>query len=326
MKFVAVSIAVLTRQFRRFSKSRGAMSGRMVRQKNSRFLHLVLQSRVRRRSAGFSLILVFLMVLTVLTTTLSINSRLIAGQYAESLQGKLRMARNAAENGLILASSELNKPGNRLLLGNLPSSQWASRWDQQQEWPVKGNYYSLLSDNEFNSLSYECKKYVTGSASDSDYDRRRRPFQVTEQAVRMPTSASLQLETGETQSSRIVGFKLYDKDYNLISSENGKVSATEKSYLVLVAQGYYNSSTPYQSDGWRVDTASAQYAASAYKTTRFVLQQEYEVIPRCCGSSFAEPFGTDTVKPQSSLKCQDNKIVEWYVRGTTRASAHNSKL
>ena len=326
MNLVAASIAAFASQFRRFAKSPSAVGGRRIRRKNTRFLHLVLQARVRRQSAGFSLILVFLMVLTVLTTTLSINSRLVAGQYAESLQAKLRMARNAAENGLILASSELNKPGNRLLLGNLPSSQWASRWDERQQWPVKGNYYSLLSDHDFNSLSSECKKYVTGNTSENDYDRRRRSFQVTEQAVRMPTAASLQLETGETQSSRIVGFKLYDKDYNLISGENGKVSATEKSYLVLVAQGYYNSSTPYKDDRWRVDTTSDQYAASAYKTTRFVLQQEYEVIPRCCGSSFAEPFGTDTVRPQSSLRCQDNKIVEWYVRGTTRASAHNSKL
>ena len=144
MNLVAASIAAYASQFRRFSKSPSAVGGRRIRRKNTRFLHLVLQARVRRQSAGFSLILVFLMVLTVLTTTLSINSRLIAGQYAESLQAKLRMARNAAENGLILASSELNKPGNRLLLGDENWNNWLNRWNNHNYFSKNTNRQPIL--------------------------------------------------------------------------------------------------------------------------------------------------------------------------------------
>ena len=299
MKFVAASFAVLTSHFRRFSKSPGARRGRMVRQKNSRFLHLVLQSRVRRRSAGFSLILVFLMVLTVLTTTLSINSRLIAGQYAESLQAKLRMARNAAENGLILASSELNKPGNRLLLGDENWNNWLTRWNNQNHFSMH-NYWGMY---------WDCRIY------------NQNTYQVTEQAAKLASSSALQIETGANQGSAIIGFALYDKDHQPVS----RASRSEISYLVLVAQGYYNSSTAYRpGETWKVDVDSAAYNASAYKTTKFVLQQEFNVIPRCCGRSFGGDFGTDSKKPESNGYCPDGRFVEWYLRGVNRASAHNA--
>jgi hypothetical protein len=299
MKFVAASIAVFVSKFRRFSKSPGALSGRMVRQKNTRFLHLLLHARVRRQSAGFSLILVFLMVLTVLTTTLSINSRLIAGQYAESLQGKLRMARNAAENGLILASSELNKPGNRRLLGDENWNNWLNRWNNQ-------NYFSM---HEYWGMHGDCKIYDQNT------------YRVTEQAAKLASSSALQIQTGDNQGSAIIGFALYDKDHKPVS----KASRSEISYLALVAQGYYNSSTAYlPGQTWKVDVGSTAYNASAYKTTKFVLQQEFNVIPRCCGRSFGGDFGTDPIKPDSNGNCPDGRFVEWYLRGVNRASAHNA--
>ena len=299
MKFVAASIAVFTRQFMRFSKSPGAISGRMVRRKNSHFLRLVLQARVRRQSAGFSLILVFLMVLTVLTTTLSINSRLIAGQYAESLQAKLRMARNAAENGLILASSELNKPGNRLLLGDENWNNWLTRWNNHNHFSMH-NYWGMYGD---------CRIY------------NQNTYQVTEQAAKLASSSALQIQTGDNQGSAIIGFALYDKDYRPVT----RASRSEISYLVLVAQGYYNSSTAYRpGQEWKVDVGSTAYNASAYKTTKFVLQQEFNVIPRCCGRSFGGVFGTDPIKPDSNGYCPDGRFVEWYLRGVNRASAHNA--
>jgi len=269
--------------------------------------------RRRRGSQGYSLILVVLLVLTILTTIVSLNVRILSGQYGLTLQGNLRMARNAAENGLIIASSELNKPGNRLLLGRLPVNQWATRWDERNGWPTRGNYYSLLSDQDFNNLNLDCKRYG------------RNKLQVTEQAVRMPSVNSIQLETGGVQSSRIISFRLFDQNRNLIQT-NATVSSTQKSFLELTAQGYYNSSTPYQATSgntWRVDTGSNNYASSGPKTTRFVLTQEFDLVPRCCGRSFpaSTGFGTDSIQPQANLSCANNSIVEWFILGPRRSSA-----
>ena len=237
------------------------------------------------------------------------------------------MARNAAENGLVIASSELNKPGNRLLLGRLPINQWATRWDETGDnlWPTRGQYYSLLDSQAYNNLNNDCKKINPNAPN---------PPQVTEQAVRMPTNDSFQLETGGVQSSRIISFKLYDINHTLIASSrdplfnNQRASATENSFLEITAQGYYNSTTPYQSsveNSWKVDTDSSDYTNSTYKTTRFVLTQEYDVVPRCCGRSFSidSGFGNDTINTNADLSCSDNnnRIVEWYVLGPRRATA-----
>ena len=286
-----------------------------------RQLRLFSFVRKFRGSQGYSLLFVLLVVLTVITTVVSLNSRILAGQYSESLQGKLRMARNAAENGLTLASSELNKPGNRLLLGRLTIDQWAPRWNESQQWPTRGNYYSLLDYNAYNNLNDDCKRINRNDPN---------PPQVTEQAVRMPTTNSIQIETGLVQSSRIIRFNLYDQNHTLIASSepragltNRTASATQNSFLEITSQGYYNSMTPY-TPWWRVDTGSNDYANSSYRTTRFVLTQEYDVVPRCCGRSFSvtSQFGNDTVAPQSDLSCSDRRIVEWYVLGPRRASAH----
>ena len=233
------------------------------------------------------------------------------------------MARNAAENGLTLATSELNKPGNRLLLGRLPINQWAPRWDEVKNWPTRGEYYSMLDDAAYNNLNGDCRRT---NPNDSN------PPQVTEQAVRMPTVDSIQIETGSVQSSKIIRFNLYDQDHTLIASSNPAAglglnrvaSSTQRSFLEITAQGYYNSVTPYTASWWRVDTGSDDYTRSAYKTTRFVLTQEYDVVPRCCGRSFSvnSQFGHDPVEPRADLSCQDGRIVEWYVLGPRRASAH----
>ena len=297
------------------------------------FQHSLLV-RKSRKSQGYSLIVVLLLVLTVMTTVISLNSRIIAGQYGESLQGKLRMARNAAENGLVIASSELNKPGNRLLLGRLRINEWSTTWDRNPaQWPTSGQYYSLLDSNAYNNLNNDCKK-TNPNAPNPPQVTDPNPPQVTEQAVRMPTNDSFQLETGGVQSSRIISFKLYDVNHTLIASSrdplfnNQRASATENSFLEITAQGYYNSTTPYQSsveNSWKVDTGSTDYTNSTYKTTRFVLTQEYDVVPRCCGRSFSidTGFGNDTINTNADLSCSDNnnRIVEWYVLGPRRATA-----
>jgi hypothetical protein len=266
-----------------------------------RIMQMALQFNRHRQSQGFSLILVFLLVLTILTTTLALTSRIMAGQFGASMQGKLRLARDAAENGLILASSELNKPGNRRLLGDENWSNWLNRWNNQK-------YFSM---HDYNGMRGDCKIYNQST------------YQVTEQAAKMASSSALQIETGHNQGSAIIGFALYDKNHNPVS----RASRSEISYLVLVSQGYYNSSTAYHSDEtWRVDVGSTAYNASAYKTTKFVLQQEFSVIPRCCGRSFGGSFGTDPISPDSSGNCPDGRFVEWYLRGVNRASAHNATM
>ena len=170
-----------------------------------RFLRLTRQPRRRRQAQGFSLILVFLLVLTVLTTTTALNSRIIAGLYGQSLQGKLRMARNAAENGLILASSELNKPGNRLLLGEENWSNWLNRWNGQ-------NYFTM---HNYAGMNGDCKIY----GSDT--------YQVTEQAAKLASESALQIETGANQGSKIIAFYLYDKNYNPVQNREGQQDRVE---------------------------------------------------------------------------------------------------
>ena len=85
-----------------------------------RWLGLVVRPRIalRRRNGGFSLIVMFLLVLSILTTTLALTSRTTGGLYAQSYQSKLRLAKDAAENGLDVVASEFNYPGNRRVIGS----------------------------------------------------------------------------------------------------------------------------------------------------------------------------------------------------------------
>ena len=84
-----------------------------------RWLGLVVRPRIalRQRNGGFSLIVIFLLVLSILTTTLALTSRTTGGLYAQSYQSKLRLAKDAAENGLVVVASEFNYPGNRRVIG-----------------------------------------------------------------------------------------------------------------------------------------------------------------------------------------------------------------
>jgi len=50
-------------------------------------------------SKGFAMLLILQLVLTVLTTTMSLTSRTTAGMAMNSVQGKLRLARDAAAVG-----------------------------------------------------------------------------------------------------------------------------------------------------------------------------------------------------------------------------------
>ena len=57
------------------------------------------ESGRRRQSQGMAQLVVMLLMLTVLTTSLAIASRVTAGLYSQSLQARLRLARDAAEYG-----------------------------------------------------------------------------------------------------------------------------------------------------------------------------------------------------------------------------------
>ena len=244
---------------------------------------------------GFSLIFVFLIILTVITTTLSITNNLLGGRSSVSLQTKLRLARDAAQNGLYITSSELNKVGNRQLLGQIPWTTWKTWYD--------------------GTTNHQIVTYNT-NANCQGHGNNNGTWDVTQEAAYTPSGsltggASQHNEAGTDSSFKVIGFNLYDKTH----TPTQKASKTDISYLVIVMQGYYNSGTVI-SGSWTIDETNPTYIAQSDKISRYVLQQEYEVIPRCCGRSFGPPWGNDSQypDPNNNGQCPNGGYVEWMVR------------
>ena len=279
-------------------------------------------------------IVVMLLMLTILTTSLAIASRVTAGLYSQTLQARLRLAKDVAEYGITITVHELNKPGNRLFLGrDYRNSGWINAYNSAcpdinsyrcfpmyMTSTIPYRVYDPGWGQDRNLRNYPCYIYAKETP-------KYRIYRPTSQAAAIPNveqnpKTYSQIYTDNNQSYRIIGMKLYDKDHRQIYS----ASSNGISYLVLVVEGIYNSTVggtgTYNADTYVVDSSRV----TSSQDVKYTIQQEYEVIPRCCNGSFGTvggvSYGNDAAVPTS---CPNNTEVVWALRSSTRTANYEGR-
>lgn len=351
--------------YRSLRRQPGAWRGNRLGQ---RWLGLVVRPRLalRRRNGGFSLIVIFLLVLSILTTTLALTSRTTAGLYAQSYQSKLRLAKDAAENGLVVVASEFNYPGNRLAIGGgggfgikVGSQSSAAAFnlkdvaDDSDLWgsneiPVSGG-----QDVDKPCYVYFRAGAIRQNASDGNPNTDE---PIIYQPSVVPNRNGQYDGTGMTtwfnsiaqdnnnfhylgngQLYRPIALRLYNDDHAKDSSFNSsrrplnpdeyaKAANSSVSYLTVAVEGFY---APRQTLNKKRGDIIASASVSVDKNSvKYTLQQEFQVVPRCCSKGFGKVNGT-TYGPSSadSSNCTAttaNTATEWILRSVSRTSAFNS--
>jgi hypothetical protein len=332
-----------------------------------RWIGLIVRSRIelRRRNGGFSLIVVFLLVLSVLTTTLALTSRTTGGLYAQSYQAKLRVAKDAAENGLTIVASEFNYPGNRLVLGGAGVNKINNLgqldpntllWDSNvipadiNAGQDKDKYpcyiYSLSTGFSANNGGGAIRQalFLGVHVDANDKNIIYKPSVVQNPVSRKYDGVnntswfdSISRNPndfhylGNGQFYRIIALRLYKSDHTEYISDAPIYDMAAKdqvSYLTVAVEGVYN----YRLVLGRFDPASLRGRIEAQGTSfvnyansvRYTMQQEFQVVPRCCSQGFGKvneiAYGPSLEK---SSACPAKTQTEWILRSVSRTSAFN---
>ena len=259
-------------------------------------------------------LVVMLLMLTILTTSLAIASRLTSGLFSQTLQSRLRLARDAAEYGLTITVHELNKPGNRLFLGTDWTANNNTGWQTFYGDGTNPKYSTDVIPADVNQGKdlnrFPCYNY-------EEETPKTRIYRPTLQASKMHESSQpAQYYSDNHQSFRLLKIQLYSADHvtKLNAAPRNSIS-----YLALTMEGTYNvtanaSNADFTTNLTGVDTA---------KDTKYTIQQEYEVIPRCCSASFGNvagvSYGTDTSTDSNSCPSPQTQTV-WMIRSITRTA------
>ena len=341
-----------------------------------RWLGLVVRPRIalRRRNGGFSLIVIFLLVLSILTTTLALTSRTTGGLYAQSYQSKLRLAKDAAENGLVVVASEFNYPGNRRVIGggDLFGIKVGTQYSDEINHLRDVEPVVIWGTNEIPPLgntgetpSKPCYAYFAGGAirqqTTGDPDRTKNMIYQTSV---VPNSGNNNRFDGRStdgknttwfasiaesenndfhflgngQFYRPIALRLYNSDHSKNSSfdsvdsdnrdpkEFAMADFNQVSYLTVVVEGIY---APRQALGkTRGDMIARDSISGDKNSVKYILQQEFQVVPRCCSKGFGKVNGTiygpSLADSSNCLATTANTTTEWILRSVSRTSAFNS--
>jgi len=364
-----------TVSYRSLRRQPGAWRGNRLGQ---RWLGLVVRPRLAltRRNGGFSLIVIFLLVLSILTTTLALTSRTTAGLYAQSYQSKLRLAKDAAENGLVVVASEFNYPGNRRVIGggglygikvgdqssveinhlrdlNPTTMIWGSNeippLYTTGETPSKPCYAYFAggairqntdgTPNSHKNIVYK-PSVVPNSANNNRYDGQIIAGKHTSWFASIAESENNDFHfLGNGQFYRPIALRLYNSDHSKNSSfdsvdpdnrdpkEFAMADYSQVSYLTVVVEGVY---APGQALGKTRGDMIARDSISGDKNgVKYTMQQEFQVVPRCCSQGFGKVNGTIIYGPSlanssNCLATTPNTRTEWILRSVSRTSAFNS--
>jgi hypothetical protein len=300
-----------------------------------RWLGLVVRPRIalRRRNGGFSLIVIFLLVLSILTTTLALTSRTTGGLYAQSYQSKLRLAKDAAENGLVVVASEFNYPGNRTILGGgvvdppIESDDWGTLGSYEIASVYVNQVVGGGSDPKDPDI-FPCYIYGEGGGigprSDSNEDNNGALYYPSEWFPLFfnKTSTKRRFDLGNGQSYQLSSYKLYDANHNL-----RQVAPKDAiSYLAIAVDGFYSPSTArtFPNVGDRIKPLD-NFVGSSSDYVKYTIQREFQVVPRCCASGFGKVNGVEYGPGSKDSKdCLSIKYAtEWILRSVSRTSAFN---
>jgi len=238
---------------------------------------------------------ILLLMLTVLTTTVSLNTRTTAGMFISSWQGKLRLARDAAENGLVISASELNKPSNRMLLGSVPLDKWRT------------NDYNVYTD--WNNVTVRAGQVIYPSPCRflPNWD----VYQITQEALNMssinpPVRTVYDSDNG--QYYRVLGIKLTKVDRSPVSRSTETAAQNAVSYLTITVEGIYS-----------LGTAPTTANPNPTNSVHYTVQQEYQLVPRCC-RQIAYPVDTgSTTNACAAVNLYGAYKPEWIARSTSQA-------
>lgn len=330
-----------------------------------RWLGLVVHPRIalRRRNGGFSLIVIFLLVLSILTTTLALTSRTTGGLYAQSYQSKLRLAKDAAENGLVVVASEFNYPGNRRVIGggmgyginDLNVSPGVAMWgsneidDTPSQDGSKPCYVyrgggairqkTTGTPNTDNQIIYKAS-VVPNRGNQDIFDGQRYNGRHTSWFASISQELDNDLHyLGNGQFYRPIALRLYNSGHTDDSRSTYTTAANNQvSYLAVAVEGFY---APNQaSSKERGDIVAHADVSGDKNSVKYTLQQEFQVVPRCCSKGFGEvndiPYGpssntTDstncpitTTNSPTGGTTTSYTTTEWILRSVSRTSAFNS--
>jgi len=238
---------------------------------------------------------ILMLMLTVLTTTVSLNTRTTAGMFISSWQGKLRLARDAAENGLVISASELNKPSNRMLLGSVPLDKWRT------------NDYNVYTD--WNNVTVRAGQVIYPSPCRflPNWD----VYQITQEALNMssinpPVRTVYDSDNG--QYYRVLGIKLTKADRSPVSRSTETAAQNAVSYLTITVEGIYS-----------LGTAPTTANPNPTNSVHYTVQQEYQLVPRCC-RQIAYPVDTgSTTNACAAVNLYGAYKPEWIARSTSQA-------
>ena len=336
-----------------------------------RWIGLIVRSRIelRRRNGGFSLIVIFLLVLSVLTTTLALTSRTTGGLYAQSYQAKLRLAKDAAENGLTIVASEFNYPGKRLFLGLDGASGKGINnlgqldpntllWDSEV---IPADINTRKDENKYPCYIYSLS---TGNNPSNDgggairqallganVDVKDKNIIYKPSVVQNPVSRKYDGVNntswfdsisrnpndfhylGNGQFYRIIALRLYNSDHTANSSD-APAAKHQVSYLTVAVEGVYNYRLALRraqsalTRRGRIEAQGSSFVNYA-NSVRYTMQQEFQVVPRCCGKGFGKVNGIDYGPSTATADSNDctattaNTQTEWILRSVSRTSAFN---
>ena len=299
-----------------------------------RWLGLVVRPRIalRRRNGGFSLIVIFLLVLSILTTTLALTSRTTGGLYAQSYQSKLRLAKDAAENGLVVVASEFNYPGNRTILGGGVITPGSDGWGGVDSYAIGSVYASQVvgSGSDPKDLDiYPCYIYGEGGGigprSDNIDESKNGALYYPSEWFPLffnKTSTKRRFDLGNGQSYQLNSYKLYDANHNT----RQRALKESISYLAIAVDGFYSPSTArtFPNVGDRIKPLD-NFVGSSSDYVKYTIQREFQVVPRCCASGFGKVNSVEYGPGNSDSKnCGSLRYAtEWILRSVSRTSAFN---
>lgn len=247
---------------------------------------LLLRTARRGPAAGFALPFVILAVLVMTVGSLAIANRSSLGTLGTVYQSLGFDAQEAAEIGMNRIVSELNRPINRGLLRSKGSSVDASLWTSSE---ASGNHASRCPDIATPDLATNPSiGYPTGTASPSSYN-------------------TVYIKNDGTVSSTASGAT---RAYRLVS-----VTRRPESELKI-----FQSMTP-PAGTVTLEVEGRSLSASGATIAVTTLRKVFQLVPKCCGTSFGGNWGNvDYRRPASDstpyVCLQDNMLGMGLVGGT----------
>jgi hypothetical protein len=98
------------------------------------------------------------------------------------------------------------------------------------------------------------------------------------------------------------------------------------SYLTVAVEGVYNSRSSFEPFRGLIAAPDTSFVNSI-NSAKYTMQQEFQVVPRCCSKGFGKvngkSYGPSSADSNNCLATTINTTTEWILRSVSRTSAFN---